>query len=529
MKNQIENALPIDQKVPLKEKLFFGAADLYGGGAQALITAVYLVFLLLNGLEPFQAGLIILIARLWDAVSDPLMGIISDNTRTKWGRRRPYIFVGGFMVIVSFALLFMPLYAMQGTALKFMLYLIAYVFYNTLSTMINVPYSSMSTEISLDYMEKTSVNTIRLLFSMASGAISAVVPMLLTERLLDQSLPIPMFTLIMVFVFGVFYGVPLVLCAVKCKVRIPIPEEKIKFSVKSFIRPLKVKPFVYLLMFYLFAYSCMDIIAANIILFADFGIDANVSSFLYLIIIMVSYALFIPLHSMLMKKGVSKPFLFRVGIPVYILGIVFLCLIIPLFGLPDWTIFLACFIIGGGMSGSQLLPWIIFPDVVDAAELQLNDRPTGSFSGLMTFIKKSTSAIAIALSTLVLQFSGYIKPETDEFGYITQTFAQPSSAVWGIRMVIMVPVIIFMIIAFINARKLKLTPERSEMISELLAVRKGLVESKENDSLSAMTSGFLDDNLLIVDKNKEEERFISLLTDKQKANYEEIKTEVLNI
>ena len=72
------------------ERGFFAFADLYGGGGQALIGVLYLFFLTnVIGLRPALAGIVTLIAEIWDAISDPLMGVIGDNTRTKMGRRRP--------------------------------------------------------------------------------------------------------------------------------------------------------------------------------------------------------------------------------------------------------------------------------------------------------------------------------------------------------------------------------------------------------------------------------------------------------
>ncbi|MGI6213633.1 MAG: MFS transporter [Christensenellales bacterium] len=526
MNKSADKQTDISQKVPLKEKLFFAAGDIYGGGAGAMITAIYLVFLVNNGLGPALAGIIIMLARIWDAVNDPMMGVISDNTRSKWGRRRPYIFAGGFLLTVAFALLFMPLYGIQSVAVKFALYLFAMLFYNTVSTVILVPYTSLSTEISADYMEKTKVNTIRLIFSMVSSMISGLVPMVLIEALNKKQLTLTAFSLVIIFAFGIFYAVPVILCAVKCKSRVPDPVEKTAFSVKAFLRPLSVKPFLYLVLAFLFSYSCMDIIITNIVYFADFGIDYELDSFIYVVLIMASYAVTVPFYSKLLKNGVSKPVLFRAGIPLYIFGAIFLCLIIPYFRLPEFLIFPACVLIGIGLSGSQMMPWIMFPDVVDAGELQLNERPTGYFSGLMTFIRKSTSAIAIGLSGIILEWTGFIKPETDPLTGLVTNFTQPQSAVWGIRLVIIVPIIIFMSSAYLFSGKIKLTARRSQMISQLLEVRHNL-KNLSGNSLSELTNGFLEDNT--EERVYSEEKFIAALTTEQKANYQEIKDKVLKI
>lgn len=459
------------QKVPLKEKLFFGSADMFGGGAQALISAVYLVFLVNNGVSIELAGLIVMASKIWDAVTDPLMGIISDNTRTKWGRRRPYIFLGAFLFIPAFALLFLPLYSIQIQGLKFSIYLVSYCFYMTVSTIISVSYSSLSTEISTDIDEKTRINSIRLLFSMVSSGISALAPILLIEQLQNRAINIDQFSLIIILAFGALYAIPLFLCAIFSKERVPISKEKKKFSIKTFVKPLKVKVFVYFLLSYLFSFTCMDIITANIVFFADYGLKLGKSSSILLIIIMLSYAAVVPVHYKLLSKGFAKPKLFRMGIPLYILGIICICLYPA--GAPFWPVPIFCVIIGVGMSGCQLIPWILFPDVVDVGELKLKERIAGSFSGIMTFIRKASSAIAIAITSWVLGLDivGFREPVTDYLTGTVTKFEQPESAVWGLRMIVMVPVIVFISLAFFFSAKTKLTKARSQKIKEFIELQ----------------------------------------------------------
>ena len=87
------------------EKAFFALADIYGGGGQALIGVIYFFFLInVVKISPILAGAVTLISEIWDAISDPLMGVISDNTKSKMGRRRPYVLLGGCLLALAFAL-----------------------------------------------------------------------------------------------------------------------------------------------------------------------------------------------------------------------------------------------------------------------------------------------------------------------------------------------------------------------------------------------------------------------------------------
>lgn len=468
--SQQVNCEEYDVIISKGEKLSFAAGDLYSGGAQTLISTVYLVFLVINGLSPSLAASIVMLAKIWDAVTDPLMGLITDNTRTKWGRRKPYLFVGAIMIVFSFTMLFLPLYKVDSVGLKYLVYIIAFLFYSTVSTMVNVPYFALATEMTGNYYEKNKINALRLVFSMTSGALSAGIPIILIERLQKGLMRVDVFSLIMILGFGFFYALPLLITAIKCQERLPIPQNKTRFSIKSFLKPLKLKAFIYLMLMYLCAYSCMDLISANLVFFVDYGINVtSYSSFILLALMMVSYAAMIPIHNRLMSKNYAKPFLYRMGIPLYMAGIVMLCLFPTSFN--DYLVLPLAMLIGVGMSGCQLMPWFIFPDVMDVAELKFGERNTGSFSGFMTFIRKSTAAVAIGITGIVLDLTGFVRPVTDPLTGLTQKFPQPPTAVWGLRMVIMIPVLIFITIALISSIKLKLNPERSLMIKDVIYKR----------------------------------------------------------
>lgn len=470
----------VKNDVSLREKLIFASADLYGGGAGALIGAIYFVYLVAMGVGTVQAGIIIAVARIWDAITDPLMGIISDNTRTKWGRRRPYILFGGMLVIASLAFLFLPLQALSSQGVKFAIYLLGYMTYNTVSTIINVSYSSMSTELAKSPKETTQVNTLRLLFSMVSGAIATVGGTFLLDKFFAGDISIITIYLIVVFGFGTMYTVPLILTGLFTKERVILPQTKSTFTIKTFLLPFKIRSFRYLLIGYLCAFVCMDLLSTNIVYFANYAISAEVGGTPILAIIMVCTGLTLPIYYKLMAKGVAKPFLFRLGIPLYIVGIILLTMV-PISN--KWLLFFFCVLIGLGMGGSQMLPWIIFPDVVDVAQLQLNDRPTGSFSGVMTFTKKCSSAIAIFLSGVILELIKFNKPVADistgKINYLD--FPQSEGTVLGIKLMIMITVVIFMSLAFLSLRKLKLNNNVTMQVRVLIEKRSRNEEYSEED------------------------------------------------
>jgi MFS family permease len=97
------------EKLSLSTKLGYGAGDLFGGGAMTIIGFYYLYFLTdIVKISPALAGIAFLVSKIWDAVSDPLMGMISDRTRTRFGRRRPYFLAGIILIFIAFFLMWFP-------------------------------------------------------------------------------------------------------------------------------------------------------------------------------------------------------------------------------------------------------------------------------------------------------------------------------------------------------------------------------------------------------------------------------------
>jgi GPH family glycoside/pentoside/hexuronide:cation symporter len=152
-----------------------GVAVLMNSGSFLVLT--YLITVV--KLSPVLAGTIMLVTKIFDAISDPLMGIISDRSKFKSGRRRPYLFIGTFLSTIAFALLFtMPVFETQTMKAVYafgvlMLYTIGY-------TIFNVPYMAMSAEMTDSYEERTSLHGVRAMFvSVGSSIVSAGTPLLL--------------------------------------------------------------------------------------------------------------------------------------------------------------------------------------------------------------------------------------------------------------------------------------------------------------------------------------------------------------
>ena len=439
------------------EKGFFAMADLYGGGGQALIGVLYFFFLTnVIGLSPALAGTVTLISEIWDAISDPLMGIISDNTKCKMGRRRPYILAGGCLLTIAFALIFLPVSGMTETW-KFIYCAVTYLFYNMVSTMINVSYSSLSSEISKDSAERDSANVLRLVVSTVGAAVCTLVPSIFLDMYRNGQIDVMTLYLIVGIGFGVLFAVPVILCAVFVRERVDVPEKKQKLKVTELVEPLKIRPFRQLVGMYLGQALCMDVFSTGVALFASYVTTPKGSVTVFLGIFIGVQLLAFPIVNKLIKTvDINK--IYRFGLPLSVCALV----AFAVFGSNLYIAYVCVFFIALGFAGAQLTSWIMFPHAIDAGELLYSKRQSGGCSAIMTFARKSSSALVIFLFSLVLEFTGYDK----------NLEVQELAAQNGIKYVMAGTCIIFMVFGFIMAKRYVLSRACNEKIQIYLELKR---------------------------------------------------------
>lgn len=449
--------------IPKKEKILYGMGELYGGGSATLISLVLLVFLnKALGISTAIAGTIIMVSKVWDAVSDPLMGVISDNTRSRFGRRRPYIVLGGLLTVIAMLLLFAPI---AGAAMWFKIAFAAfsYLFFCTANTVSQVPYCSLSSDISPDFKERNKANSMKLVFSMVSAAFCYLVPSVVLEGYLAGTLSTTAFYLIIGLGFGLYFAVPLILAGIFTKERVPYNiNEKCRFRFTAYKKPFKVKSFIWHIVMYVCVFLCMDIISALAVYYATdvmrgatvFGM--KMSSLFIIAPMMLMIFIMIPIILKLAKKK-SKQFALRVGLPCYVAGGLVLAF------LPSSSngifVVVAAAVMGVGFAGAQSMPWLIFPDTVDVAQLKYGKRDTGSFSGIMTFLRKLSTAIAIWLVGIILELAGQIPGIEGQPQPI-----QPASVLLTTRILLGVSIVILITTAFIASLKYRVTDKKLERV-----------------------------------------------------------------
>lgn len=489
--------------IPKKEKIFYGLGAFMDGGGVALMSCVMLNYMTnALGIAMAVASTIMMVSKAWDAVSDPLMGIISDSTVSKYGRRKPYMAIGGITLIISIFLLFAPINSWGiSTSSKIAYMLVMYLLWNTCSTITQVPYCSMASDISPDFRQRNNANTVKLVFGALSSGLAYVVPLLLLEAYTSPetsflpALTGTQFWLILCSVFGLLFGGGQILCGIFVKERIkPLHVKTEKFSIKTYSEPFKNKSFKWHIIMYSSAFMCMDIISALAVFYATDvwrGVELLGIKFSSLFIVgplMVAAVIAFPLVRTIMDKK-SKQFAFRMGLPFYIISGIMLAVMDP-----SWTppvlVPIVAFIMGLGFGGAQMMPWIIFPDTVDVAELKSGARPTGNYSGIMTLVRKLAGAFGVWIIGLILGAAGYIESNSDE------VIVQSSGVLLAIRLLLGCSIAILISVALMASFKFKINNKKLVRIRYFIEKNKeGLLsklsedEKQERISLISELSG----------------------------------------
>lgn len=483
--------------VPTKEKVFYGMGALMDGGGVALMSCVMLKYMEGGlGIPMAVASTIMMVAKIWDAITDPLMGFISDNTRGRYGRRKPYMVVGGVLLIIGIFLLFLPveqwgIISAENQAGLVAWMVIMYLLWNTFSTITMVPYCSMSSDISPSFKERNNANTVKLVFNAVASGLAYVLPLLFIEALIAPTdegylfmpkIDATEFWLAICLIFGTLFGGGLILCGIFVKERIKATTPKEKFNFKQFIKnyaePYKNKSYRWHIAMYVAAFTCLDMISALAVYYATdvwagrtlFGMD--MSSLFIIAPLMVAAVIMFPLARYVMDKK-SKQFAFRMGLPAYIIAGIMLAVMDPSWA-PPVLVPIVSLLMGFGFGGAQMMPWIIFPDTVDVGQMATGERSTGTYSGMMTLARKIAGALGVGLVGWILGGVGYVEGRNPG--------EQMDEVLLAVRLIMGLAIVVFIAIAFYASFRYKITNKKLARVRYFIEARKsGTVLSDEEE------------------------------------------------
>ena len=392
------------EKLTIWQKLGYGVGDFYGGGAGTLISFFYLVFLTdVIRISPGLAGMVILISKVYDSITDPFEGVLSDRTRTKLGRRRPYLLAGIPLVFLSFFSMFYPVAFGSETA-RFVYVITTYLFYSTVVSIVLLNYNALQAELTLDYNERTSLATYRIFFSTVSAILCALLPLEIVKAFPDVHTG----WIVTAFVFGLLFALPLIATVAVARERPEFQKELRPFHWKqAFIEPFQVRTFVYVLVMYVTAFTAFDATQSIVVYYIKSFLGRGEVVSYVLGCMLIAQVLSLPFFQWLSKRT-SKATTYIMSAAMFVIVMFFSFLFTP--DSPTAAIYIFAILVGIGSGGVVIMIYAILPDIPDVDELRSDERREGTYSALTTFTRKLSSAVAIFAVAQVLQFSGYIPP-----------------------------------------------------------------------------------------------------------------------
>ena len=467
----------------LKAKLCYASGDIYGGGAFMIFSLLFMNFLVLvEGLPIIATTIIIFIGRLWDAVTDPIMGRISDRTRSGLGRRRIYFLIGIIPVYLSFLMLFYS-FGIQGVTAKVFYYILAYMFFGTAFSIVMVPYNAILSDMTSDYNERTTFTTIRMLFSGGASLLSAVIPSIIIKSVgSEQNGPaqIPGY-LVMALVFGAIFGACWFVAFLGTKERDDLGEpEVIKF--KHWLSVFSINAYRNFLGIFLPFQIAVDLVLALFIFYIDIVVLKYKNYELIVGLLLVCSMLLMTVQGGIAKRK-GKAFPLYIGIPVWMCSS--LAFIWLDSGVSLVVLCVLAMLIAVGSSAGNLSTWSMLTDIFDIDELCTGARHEGIYSGMTTFLRKFASGIAVLLMGLGLQALGFDQNEYSilkaSAGDFNPALYAQSNIVTGIKwMFVLIPFALLALCLFF-AVKNKINKRRFD------AVLKGISEFKARGSIDGLS------------------------------------------
>ena len=415
------SATPTSPPIPFATKLAFGAGDL--SPAIATIIPSFFQFFFLTqvaGLNPLMAGSVRAILTVWDAVNDPVIGWLSDRTRSKLGRRRPWILYGAVPFgIIYFLQWLVPPFDDTG---KFIYYLIVGLLFNIAFTAVNVPYTALTAELTQDYDERTSLNAFRFAFSIGGSIVAGVLHPLIVERFAPPTTGY----LVSGAIWGGLTILPFFWCVAGTREQHSADDVQDENVIQQFRTALSNRPYLFVIGIYLFSWLAVQFTSTILVPYVTFWLQRP--DLIGLMILGVQGSAFVCLF---MWNAVSR----RIGKKaVYMIGMIFWIGVQAalFFVQPDQsTLALVLAVLAGvGVATAYIVPWSMMPDVIELDELETGQRREGVFYGLMVLLQKFGLAAGQFIIGVVLQNTGFIATEGQT------NLTQPASALFALRILI---------------------------------------------------------------------------------------------
>jgi GPH family glycoside/pentoside/hexuronide:cation symporter len=404
-----------DKKLPLRTKLGYGVCDL--GGNLFFTVGSFIIMKYLTdvvGLNPWLAGLSLSVGRVLDAFSDPIVGSLSDRTKTRFGRRRPFMFVGAILLFVMMAYFFHNPHLKSQTAL-FIWSAVGYTLLAAVAyTLVNIPYSSLTPELTQDYNERTSLNSYRFTFAIVGTLLGAGVALPLISTISGASIvdnkwvgdPSKGYS-----VMGLIFGAAMAITALttvfsvkETNTNIERPKSGFKNIVNGYLSTFTNKPFLLILLPWALNITGVTILSTILQYYLTNVRNQSDKVTVAMLILLVVAIIFIPIWTAISKR-IGKKWSFVIGLLEIAACVMAIFFVGPTASIG--TLYVLVAICGIGFSTGYALPWSIVPDAIDYDFLRTGENREGVYYGIWTFTSKLGQAISALIIGALLSLTKY--------------------------------------------------------------------------------------------------------------------------
>ncbi|GAA6185763.1 MFS transporter [Aliiglaciecola sp. NS0011-25] len=406
-------------KIPLLRKFIYGLGALVNNLLGAAIGGMVIVLNLGLAMNPALVGLVSALPRLTDALTDPLMGYISDNTKTKWGRRRPYIFCGAIAAGIIYALIW-QLPREQSEMFYFWFFLIGSLFFYLAYTVFATPYIALGYELTPDYHERTRLMAVQnFMGQMAYLMAPWFLWFMQNDKLFDDMIQGAGWLAIIIGSFTIFVGIlpaiflkepNLAILDKPAQTDTEILSPGIKGFFQGFGEALKNKPFLCLCGATFLVFNGFMMVSSfqfYVIIYYVFAGDTNLGSeyagWAGTLSAVSTFCVIFITAKLSTLYGKRKAFFIAIGFSIVGYGLKWFCYT------PEnpWLILIPVPFISFGLGGLFTLMGSMIADVCDFDELKTFARREGMFGSIYWWVVKLGMAVALAAGGFILIATGF--------------------------------------------------------------------------------------------------------------------------
>ena len=403
------------------------------------------------GLDKKYYAIAMVVYGIWNAINDPLMGVISDKTVSRWGRRKPYMMFGAVPLGLSLVLLFAPpAAAANSPTMLFVFFLAGLCIYDTFFTMTMLAWSAVLPEMYLDESNRARVNV----YSQILGVLGAMLATLCAEPLINAF----GYTAMAAF-FAVIGVITMLMSAWGVREReVNIRGGSLPF-LRNFTATFRSKPFIICVISVLFVEVGITTCTSTIAFYSKYAMQFELGVTVIMGTLFVSSMIFAPLIGMFSRKfGVKNTYILAMGIFI-VAGLGF-------YLAPSIVVAVGTAAIAGiGVSGTMIMPNMLYAEVIDDDQVRTGVRRDGSFFGMNALVMRLSIVIQGVVTTFIWEQSGYVE------GAATQG----APAIQGIRVLMgMVPLaftllaVVVLLFYPINKKRLMEVQEKVRLMNQEL-------------------------------------------------------------